>query len=182
MDYQQGYGYGGLLQDHSYQPQNVGYQYQQDPTAYYQNYQTMQQTPQMYQTVQTGSALDYQMAPAWYVLNQQAKILENSLLPGMIDQPVSSKPKRRKQRGPYKKKNAKSPSPEPSTQALDNAYFQTAVQGSNKRWLSSCEDDAQMYQPVAKQMKTDNQGTMAQMKVSIFRCVELLAQSSVNNR
>ncbi|KXJ79219.1 hypothetical protein RP20_CCG001951 [Aedes albopictus] len=182
MEYNQGYMYGAMPQDYFYQSQSgqMGYQFQQDPTAYYQNYQAVQQTPQMYPSVQCGNTLDYQMTPALYVLNQQAKILEKSLLPGMIDQPISSKPKRRKQRGPYKKKNATSPSPAPVIEQFENPHDLT-VQGCVRRRNSSEEYDVQMYQPVTKQIKTSEDRTMANSKkVSIFRCVELLAQSSVN--
>lgn len=179
MDYKQGYMYGGVPQDHYYQTQTgrMGYQYQQDPSTYYQNYQSVQQASHIYPS---GNTLDYQMTPALYVLNQQAKILEKSLLPGMIDQPISSKPKRRKQRGPYKKKNAKSPSPAPAVEPFD-VINDSAMQGCIKRRNSSSDDEVQMYQPVMKQMKIREEGTTVNnMKTSIFRCVELLAQSSVN--
>lgn len=195
MDCKQGYVYGGSQQDFYYQAQNgysMGYQYQPDHTGYfngssanYQNYQSVQQSSPMFPVVQSNNTLDYQMTPALYVLNQQAKILEKSLLPGMIDQPANQV-KRRKQRGPYKKKNSKSSSPAPieSFENASDALQQDPTIGAMKRSNTSWDDETQMYQ-VTKQLKTSEEGavqSMPKMKQSIFRCVDLLAQSSVNRQ
>lgn len=194
MDCKQGYGYGGNQQDFYYQAQSghtVGYQYKQDANYFtgsnvnYQSYQAAQQTSPMYSVVQSNNALDYQMTPALYVLNQQAKILEKSLLPGMIDQPANQV-KRRKQRGPYKKKSSKSSSPAP-TEIFENpsdGIQQDIMICGVKRVNASWNEETQMYQ-VTKQLKTSEDSaveTMPRMKVSIFRCVDLLAQSSVNRQ
>lgn len=197
MEYQQAYGMGAYQQEmyyhqqqqHQQQSHRQPMQYTPEQAMYLNSVQQYQHFQATTMPMQSTNALDYQMTPALYVLNQQAKILEKSLLPGMIDQPAS-KPKVRKQRGPYRKKNAKSPSPSPSAQSDSSACSTEELTGPTerglKRKISTSEDGQNHFHQVNKQFKPNGhhslQSSPAPPKASIFRSIDLLAQSSTNGR
>ncbi|EDS30316.1 conserved hypothetical protein [Culex quinquefasciatus] len=195
MEYQQAYGMGAYQQEmyyhqqqqHQQQSHRQPMQYTPEQAMYLNSVQQYQHFQATTMPMQSTNALDYQMTPALYVLNQQAKFWKISL---QDDRPAGSKPKVRKQRGPYRKKNAKSPSPSPSAQSDSSACSTEELTGPTerglKRKISTSEDGQNHFHQVNKQFKPNGhhslQSSPAPLKASIFRSIDLLAQSSTNGR
>uniref|UniRef100_A0A182PCZ2 Uncharacterized protein n=1 Tax=Anopheles epiroticus TaxID=199890 RepID=A0A182PCZ2_9DIPT len=133
-------------QQHTQQQQQMiagimGYYPSEAAAMFYNPYSYGQPTARQ-QFAQQQAQLDYQLTPALYLLNQQAELLQKSL----VKAPLSKKsgetgkpqPVQRKQRGPYKRRTNKtlsptvSPAPEFVTDAAER-LSSSDLAGSNNR-------------------------------------------------
>uniref|UniRef100_A0A182NTI8 Uncharacterized protein n=1 Tax=Anopheles dirus TaxID=7168 RepID=A0A182NTI8_9DIPT len=176
MDYQQPYYY----QQHQQQKQQMiagimGYYSPEAAAMFYNPYnsyaqgQPAQMQSQYAQPPQ--QQLDYQLTPALYLLNQQAELLQKSLVKTNTKKsteagPASAKPQR-KQRGPYKRRTNKTLSPTVSPAPdfeMDNTerLSSSDLSGSNNRSTGSIEavsvnktssQQAQHYQQQQQQQR-----------------------------
>uniref|UniRef100_A0A182QS95 Uncharacterized protein n=1 Tax=Anopheles farauti TaxID=69004 RepID=A0A182QS95_9DIPT len=143
--------------------------------------------------------LDYQLTPALYLLNQQAEILQKSLVKTNTKKTseggsIGSKPQR-KQRGPYKRRTNKtlSPtvSPAPDFDADNTERLSSSdLAGSNTRFTGLIEAGGAKNEPQQQRKRksdsfldTEQQQTLKQTrtlhyKQSIFRDVNMMAVSS----
>ncbi|XP_052897142.1 LIM and SH3 domain protein Lasp-like [Anopheles moucheti] len=210
-DHQQQYYYQQQQQQQYHQQQQVQKQHQQmiagimgyyPPEAaamFYNPYsyghdQSVQQYAQQQQ-------LDYQLTPALYLLNQQAELLQKSLVKGqakkLIDGTLNNKPQR-KQRGPYKKRTNKtlsptvSPAPEfvTDTERLSSSDLSSGNNRSTGSDVSvpTMDSSYQQQQQQPRKRKSDpclvidqqehKQSRTLSHKQSIFRDVALMAVSS----
>uniref|UniRef100_A0A182JTV3 Uncharacterized protein n=1 Tax=Anopheles christyi TaxID=43041 RepID=A0A182JTV3_9DIPT len=144
-EYQQQYYYQQQQQQQQSQKQQqmiagiMGYYPPEAAAMFYNPYPYVHGQTAQQQFAQQQTHLDYQLTPALYLLNQQAELLQKSLVKGHSKKSSleANKPQR-KQRGPYKRRTNKtlsptvSPAPEFVTDTAER-LSSSDLSGSNNR-------------------------------------------------